>query len=151
MLLLRGPGAPPGLAWPHRDVRLRLPDDPGEPVRVLVTGSRTWEAAEVIVVALAEAFAVNPPGEDFTVVHGACPAGADDMADRAARRFGWQVERHAADWDRYGKAAGFRRNIEMVKAGADVCLAFIKDGSRGASHCAAAAKRAGIPVRRYEC
>lgn len=116
-----------------------------------MTGSRTWSAVEVIYYALAEAFAVTPPGEDFVVVHGACPSGADQIAACAARHFGWQQEPHPADWEQYGKSAGFRRNIEMVKAGADVCLAFIKDSSRGATHCAAAAKRAGIPVRRYEC
>jgi hypothetical protein len=120
-------------------------------VRVLVTGSRDWDAPEVIVRALREAWAVSGYGDDFTVVHGDCPSGADAMADRVCRRFSWQAEPHPARWDLYGKAAGFKRNNEMVRAGADVCLAFIKDSSRGATQCAMAAEYAGIPVQRFEC
>jgi hypothetical protein len=37
----------------------------------------------------------------------------------------------------------------MVSARADLCLAFIRDSSPGASHTAAQAEAAGIPTRRY--
>jgi hypothetical protein len=81
-------------------------------------------------------------------VHGRAP-GADQIADRAALGYGCRTEVHPADWGAYGGSAGPRRNAEMVAAGADLCLAFIRNRSRGASGCARLAEKAGIPVRRY--
>ncbi len=113
--------------------------------RVLVTGSRTWTDVAVIRTALREQW------DDGTAVliTGCCPRGADDLAERTWMSWGGLVERHPADWDRYGRSAGFRRNAEMVAAGADVCLAFIRGSSAGASYTAELARAAGIPTRRY--
>lgn len=125
------------------------------PYRVLVTGSRTWDDMDTIVGALRQVRR-DIEGRPIVVVHGDCPTGADAIASylvqRAAPTFGLTEEKHPANWRPGGKldrAAGFRRNAEMVNLGADVCLAFIKDGSRGASHTAALAEAAGIPTKRY--
>ena len=40
--------------------------------------------------------------------------GADQLADVIARGLGWTPEAHPADWARYGRAAGYRRNAAMV-------------------------------------
>lgn len=124
--------------------------------RVLVTGSRTWDCWDTVHCALASAVYQRLPA---VVVHGACPKGADAMASAWVRRFarfGIAEERHPADWGQFGKASGFRRNAEMVAAGADVCLAFIQPcanprcdrprphGSHGATHTAFLAEQAGI-------
>lgn len=117
------------------------------PYRILVTGSRDWDDEQELRLALITAW--TPHQNSAVIVHGACPTGADAMAAEWASQYGVRAEPHPADWSAHGKPAGFRRNAEMVRLGADLCLAFIKDGSRGATHCAAEAEKAGIPVRRY--
>jgi hypothetical protein len=117
------------------------------PYRILVTGSRDWDDEEELRLALIKAAVPHLPS--VMVVHGACPTGADAMAAEWAANYGLRAEAHPADWDQFGKAAGFRRNAEMVQAGAAICLAFIRNGSKGATHTADLAGNAGILVRRY--
>ncbi len=75
------------------------------PFRLLVTGSRTWDAPRTIEQALAVILSRHPGG--VVLVHGACPRGADAIAAAyAARTPGYQIEAHPADWHRYGRAAG---------------------------------------------
>ena len=115
------------------------------PRRVLVTGSRTWTNTEAIRAALAAVW-----GDGTAVlVSGACPRGADRLAEQLWTRWGGHVERHPADWDRHGRGAGYRRNTAMVERGADLCLAFIHAGSPGASHTTALAEAAGIPTHHH--
>ncbi|MEU1133556.1 SLOG family protein [Streptomyces sp. NPDC005900] len=122
------------------------------PYRVLVTGSRDWVAEQVVRRELSRVW--REAGGPVVVVHGACPTGADAqaaqwVADWSTGFNGVAEERHPAQWRTNGKAAGFIRNAHMVNLGADVVLAFIRNGSRGASHTAALAEQAGISVRRF--
>lgn len=118
-------------------------------MRILVTGSRSWDdEATISSVLWAEYIAMRDHGP-VILVSGACPIGADAIAENVWSRNWLQVERHPADWDTHGKKAGFIRNAEMVNLGADVCLAFIKNGSKGATHTADLAEKAGIPVKRF--
>ena len=83
-------------------------------------------------------------------------SGGQTGADRAASR--WRFARrtynrpitetiHRPNWPRHGRRAGILRNLNMIQAGADLCLAFIRDNSLGATHCAHTAQTAGIPTR----
>lgn len=115
-------------------------------MRVLVTGSRDWADFQLVRDELAK---LIEPNNFLTVVHGACPTGADAAADLWAGQNAWINERHPADWKTYKGGAGYRRNAEMVALGADLCLAFIRGGSRGATHTADLAEKAGITTRRF--
>ncbi len=114
------------------------------PFRLLVTGSRTWDDPRTIEQALAVILGRHPGG--VVLVHGACPRGADAIAAAyAARTPGYQIEAHPADWHRYGRAAGHRRNAEMITLAADGCVAFIRDASPGSTTTVRLAEAAGIP------
>lgn len=126
------------------------------PYRVLVTGSRDWPRIGKVHLELERAFAeaMDLGYREFVVIHGECPTGADAHAENWTARLQKQdmpvvVERYPADWLRYGKRAGFVRNAEMVKLGADLCLAFINKGSKGATHTRDLAEKAGIPTRTF--
>ena len=120
-----------------------------QPYRVLITGSRNWEDKQAVWDALAPIARALPVDQDLVLVHGGCPTGADAMCDEWARGFGAVIEVHPANWATHGRAAGPIRNAHMVNLGADICLAFIRDNSRGASHTADLAEQAGITVRKW--
>lgn len=82
-------------------------------MRLLVTGSRLWPCA-MLVTEWLDHYAWRR--EPMTLVHGACRYGVDAVADMWARKRNRLpeargepprviVERHPAEWDRFGKAA----------------------------------------------
>lgn len=142
--------------------------------RILVTGSREFDAAPLLAYRLGLAVGYGlTRGWQVTVVHGACKTGADQLADGIARAHeGITVEPHPARWDApcrpecslrrghriagrdgttYCPAAGNYRNQEMVDTGPDLTLAFFKRGAAhsGTSDCVRRAEAAHILVRRF--
>ena len=51
-----------------------------------------------------------------------------------------------ADWDKYGKAAGYKRNEEMAR-NADALIAFWDGKSRGTKHMIDLAKKYDLQAR----
>ncbi len=120
-------------------------------IRILVTGSRQWLHTRSIRTALDQL--LDQHGA-VTLVHGACTRGADAIANSWALRRRDEghtvtVEAHPANWSEFGRRAGMVRNSAMVKLGADVTLAFWRDGSVGTRGCFQASDRAGIDTRIY--
>ena len=142
-------------------------------MRVLITGSRNWNdmytvhhAFDWVQQQITDGTPYTIPSRheagQVTIVSGHCPSGADFFCERAAFDYGFKVEQHPADWKKFGRGAGFIRNLEMVETGVDVCFAFAmnchKQGcvglpyphmSHGTEHCATGAINAGIPTRIY--
>lgn len=59
--------------------------------------------------------------------------GVDTAARAMARQYGLEFEEYAADWAKNGKAAGYLRNDDMVRA-ADIVIAFWDGESKGTKH-----------------
>lgn len=114
-------------------------------MRIIFTGSRHNE--DVHHTAVGEILYVLDP-DIVTVVHGHCPTGYDAAVDVEAIINGFEIERHPADWDTYGKGAGPIRNKEMARLGADLCIAF--NGGSGTNGMVAEAKARDIPVLRLD-
>lgn len=122
-------------------------------MRVLITGSRTWEGPQaearihlVLSACQGLAEALESP---LTVVHGDCPTGADAVADRWARRRdedGVLVDPHPANFKEHGPHAVEINNGLMVGEGADMCVAFWRDESPGTGDCLNKAQASGIPT-----
>lgn len=115
-------------------------------MRILVTGARNYTKrakVESEIITLIE----RRKGKPVVIVHGDCPSGADRFAKEFVQLMDepWLTdEPHPARWSELGTKAGPIRNVEMVAAGADVCLAFLTKESIGARFTAGRAKKAGI-------
>jgi len=82
--------------------------------------------------------------QDVTIVSGGA-RGADKMGERYADSKNLPVQRYPADWNKYGKQAGYLRNAEMA-ANADALVAFWDKKSNGTRHMIDLAKKAGLTI-----
>jgi len=86
---------------------------------------------------------IQPPPQ--SIVSGGCPTGADVLAERYARESGIPMIIHPAEWAKYGKSAGPRRNAQIV-ADSDRLIAFWDGQSRGTHSTIKIARRNQKPV-----
>lgn len=94
-------------------------------MRLLISGTRraTIKHRQAISDAILSVLVATQAHGPHTLLHGGA-RGVDRIAAALAREWGWVVESHPADWGQYGRAAGPRRNAELVAAGADLVIAF---------------------------
>lgn len=105
--------------------------------RLLICGGRDYSDLGEIYNVIAGIF-------PEVVIHGAA-RGADSIAGKVADELGLETEVYPAEWDKYGKSAGYRRNAQMLKEGEPtVVVAF--PGGKGTQMMIDLAKKDGVPV-----
>lgn len=106
-------------------------------MRTIVAGSRGFSDYGRLVAAL--------DMREISVVLSGTARGADRLGERYASERGIAVERYPAQWDVYGKRAGYLRNQEMAER-ADALVAFWDGVSPGTRHMIDLARRQGLRV-----
>ena len=108
-------------------------------MRTIIAGSRKCPHYHLICEAVEEA------GWEITTVISGCARGADTFGEQYAHEHGIPVERHPADWEHLGRAAGPIRNHEMAQC-AEALIAVLYPGSRGTENMIREAEAAGLKI-----
>ena len=113
--------------------------------RVAVAGCRHYkyydEAKEYI------DFCISEIRKKYTLifVSGGC-RGADSLGERYAAENGFETEIYPADWEKYGRAAGPKRNKKIAEI-SDYIICFWDGKSRGTKSLLNFAEKYGKPVK----
>jgi len=113
-------------------------------MKILICGDRNWSNKKKIMEELIKVAKENTA----LVIHGAA-RGADTLSGEVAKELGMRVATFPAQWEKFGKAAGVLRNIEMLDEKPDLVLAFHNDlsKSKGTAHTVKTAQKRGILVK----
>lgn len=64
------------------------------------------------------------------IVSGGCPKGGDKFAEMLAFKYDIPIKIHKAEWEKYGKSAGFKRNTYIAED-SDIIIAVVASDRTG--------------------
>lgn len=111
--------------------------------RVIIAGSRDFDDYKMLCDYCDKI--LSNTNDEIVVVSGAA-RGADYLGMCYANDRGYKIEYFFPEWDKYGKSAGYRRNVQMAE-NADALIAFWDGKSRGTMHMINIATERGLKVR----
>jgi hypothetical protein len=114
--------------------------------RIIIAGSRNFSeypTLEKYTKDFINHLALRHAGKEIAIVCGMA-RGADELGKIYGKKHNLEVLEMPANWNKYGKGAGYRRNDEMVKI-ADAAIYFWDGQSSGTMHCMESAFAKGIP------
>lgn len=112
-------------------------------MRVIVAGSRGVSDYEKVSGAIASS------GFDVSEIVSGGARGVDALGERYAFDHGKPLKVFRAEWEKYGRSAGIKRNVVMAR-NADALVAVWDGKSRGTKHMIDEAQRVGLMVYVHE-
>ena len=113
--------------------------------RVIIAGGRDFSDYVLMCRTMDTLLSNISKDTDIVIVCGMA-RGADTLGDRYAKDRNYKVNYFPADWNTYGKAAGYKRNEQMAQ-NADALVAFWDGKSRGTKHMIDLARKYRLRVR----
>lgn len=98
-------------------------------LKLAIVGSRTFNDYGLLVKFIKENYDIT---DIDTIVSGGA-RGADSLGEKFAHEFNKQLKIFPAEWDKYGKRAGYIRNVLIIDE-CDECVCFWDGQSRGTKH-----------------
>lgn len=98
-------------------------------MKVIVAGSRSIEEFEIV----DEILNSIQKTVNITKVISGTARGVDKLGEKWAHKNHVPIESFPADWNKYGKSAGYRRNAEMAVVG-DLLVCIWDGESKGTQH-----------------
>ena len=117
-------------------------------IRVLIAGSRDFNDFELLEKAVKHYLKqYGLHRQDIEVVSGGA-RGADKLGEQFANKYNIKLTIFPADWNTYGKSAGYIRNEQMIKYIGDtgIVFAFWDGQSRGTAHTIGLANKYNIKL-----
>ena len=103
-----------------------------ENFKVIIAGSRGFSNYKLLKEKCNEYLREKRKKYNIIIISGgAC--GADTLGEKYAQDEGFSLEVFPANWNKFGKSAGFRRNEQMAEV-ADALIAFWDGKSHGTKH-----------------
>lgn len=103
-----------------------------ENFRVIIAGSRNFNNYELLKKEC-DAFLLDKKEKYNIIIISGGARGADFSGEKYAQDEGFSLEKFPANWNKFGKSAGFKRNEQMAEV-ADALIAFWDGKSHGTKH-----------------
>lgn len=110
-------------------------------MRTIIAGSRSITNEQLVFDTISKA---QTELGNISVVICGCAKGVDKIGEKWAKLNNIKIEYYPADWDKYGKKAGFIRNQEMAK-NADCLIAIMENNSKGTGNMIEIIKKVNKP------
>jgi len=97
-------------------------------MKLAIVGSRTFNDYNLLKQKILENYDIN----DIELIVSGGAVGADKLSEIFSKEYNIKMLIFYPDWGRFGKVAGFKRNIDIIK-NSDEVIAFT-NGSKGTAH-----------------